>query len=172
MGSATAWVAAALLLAGCAPTLDWREVRPSDSGAVAMFPCKPRAQTRDVVAHGVSLRLTLVACEAGGSTYALSFAQVTDPTQVSPALEALRASSIGNARAEVRSEAALNVPGMTPNTHARRLHLAARAADGVGREIDAAFFAIGTRVFQATIVAAAADPAAVEAFFTGLRAQS
>ena len=44
-----AWLAAATLtLAACSPALDWRQVRPDDTGVEAMFPCKPLSHARTV----------------------------------------------------------------------------------------------------------------------------
>ena len=35
-----------VLLAACQPALNWREVRPAQSNAVALFPCKPEVEQR------------------------------------------------------------------------------------------------------------------------------
>ena len=67
---------------GCAPVLDWREVRPAGSGVSLLFPCKPDSQSRLVRLAGMQVRLVLLACAAGGSTWGLAHADVVDPASV------------------------------------------------------------------------------------------
>ena len=42
-----------LVLTACAPTLNWREVRGSQAGLVASFPCKPDHHVRQVSVEGL-----------------------------------------------------------------------------------------------------------------------
>ena len=84
-----AWMTAVGLLAACAPALDWREVRPDDSGVTMLFPCKPDSHARRVSLGKQQVRLMLHACTAGGSTWALAFANVGDPALVGEALTEL-----------------------------------------------------------------------------------
>ena len=44
----SAALAACVALVACSPALDWREVRPSGTRLLAMFPCKAGAQQRSV----------------------------------------------------------------------------------------------------------------------------
>ena len=77
-------LAAAGLLAACAPALDWRDVRLEGSGVLLLFPCKPDSQTRTLSLAGASVRLSLHACSAAGSTWALAVADLGDPARVGP----------------------------------------------------------------------------------------
>jgi hypothetical protein len=160
------------LLAACAPALDWREVRPTDSGLVALFPCKPNALTRNVMLAGQTVRLSMHACRAGDQTWALAHADVGDPARVGASLEELRRSAAANLGAEPgRSrELALAVPGATPNPASIREQLSGRLPDGQPAVEQFAVFVRGTVVFQATVLGATVPADAADTFFASLRA--
>jgi len=145
-----------VLLTACQPALNWRETRPAGSGAAALFPCKPEVEQRQ--------GMGLAQCEAGGMRFALSWADLPDPTQAGAALKAMTqalASKLGSPLPTVQS---LQVPGMTPLPEAAEYRLAATA--GVAR---VAVFAHGGRVYQALMTAPRDDAAAWEGFLAGLR---
>jgi hypothetical protein len=160
----------ACALAACAPTLDWRTVRPEGSGLEALFPCKPAGHARRLALAGEAVEMTLYACATGGATYAVGFADVGQPQWVGPALAELSAAAARNiGAAGLPAIAPLRVEGMTPHPQAGRLSLAGQLADGQRVEERVAVFARGTRVFQATMVGAKLDAEAVETFFGALR---
>ncbi len=163
-------MAAALL--GCAPTFDWREFQAEGSGIVATFPCKPDRHSRSVALAAQAVRMEMLVCSAGDVTFALSFADLSEPGQVGATLaelQALAASNLGAARAD-RIDAA--VPGMTPSPKAARLRLEAMQANGASLQEQATFFAKGLRVYQATVLGKKVPAEAADTFFAGLRLPS
>jgi hypothetical protein len=156
-------------LLACSPALNWREVRPADSGALAMFPCKPLHDMRRMPLAGPPVAVAISVCSAADVTYALSHADVADPARVGPALQALRASAIANLGATVSSERPLQVEGMTPHPEARLMELRGSLPDGRPVLERVAMFSKGTRVYQATMFGNALDAEASETFFGGLR---
>jgi hypothetical protein len=157
------------VLAACAPALDWREVRPAGSGATALFPCKPDSYARKVTLGTQEVRWVLHACRAGGSTWALAFADVEDPARVRPALTELQTAAARNLGATDTRILPLKVDGATPNPASLRVEIRGRVADGRVVSEQLAVFAIGTRVFQATALGEALEPEAAETFFASLR---
>jgi hypothetical protein len=172
--SAAAFVTAAALAtaltAGCSPALDWREVRPDDSGAMLLMPCKPASHARRLPLAGAPVAWTLYACSAGEVTWALGFADLGDPTRVGAALAELEAAALGNigAAAPGRREP-LRVAGATPQAAAVMLRASGRRPDGTAVEEQVALFTKGTRVYQATAVGARLPTEAIETFFDSLR---
>jgi len=158
----------ALALAGCSPALDWREVRPQGSGAVALFPCKPQHMQRTVDLAGVPVGIDLSACTTGEVTYALMHADIGDPQRVGAALQELRASAAANLGGVPRVVGAMTVRGMTPNPLAERLEVDGRDARGHAVREVTGFFVKGVRVYQATVVGARPDAQAVDTFFAAL----
>lgn len=164
-----ALLAAAFGAFACSPTLDWREMRPEGSGIAMSFPCKPDRRARAVVVAGHPVRMEMLSCTAGEATYALTFADLPDPAAVAPALAELRALAATNITAAPAAPSRLQVPGMTPNPQAGRIALSGRLPDGATVQEQAAFFAKGMRVYQASVIGASLGGEAAEPFFAALK---
>ncbi|MDP1690353.1 MAG: hypothetical protein Q8L49_00025 [Burkholderiaceae bacterium] len=163
-------LALACAAAACAPTLDWRELRPEGSGLLALFPCKPAGHARQLALAGVAVEMRLYACTAGGATYAVGFADIGQPQWVERALAELWAAAARNIDSNgSHAVVPLRIQGMTPNPQAGRQAFAGRLADGRRVEEQVAVFVRGTLVFQATMVGAQLDIDAIETFFGALR---
>lgn len=159
----------ATLLAACAPTLNWRDVRPDDSHAQLQFPCKPVGQQRRLPLAGVAVKLTLHACSAGDRTWGLAFADMGDPSKVGPALQELMGSAVSNLVASRGDAPPLKVPGATPYPESLRSSLRGRLPDGAAVTMEIAVFAQGTRVYQASVLGAAAADDGAETFLSSVR---
>jgi len=142
-------------LAACQPALNWREVRPSGSGLVVQFPCKPDVDQRKDKG--------LAQCEAAGQGFAVSWAEVPDATQVAAALKAMPQALAGKLGVVLAPAGTLVVPGMTPMPEAGQYRLA--ATTGVTR---VAVFAHGARVYQVLMTAQKDDESTWESFRGGL----
>lgn len=141
-------------LSACQPALNWREVRPAQSGALALFPCKPDIEQR--------VGMGLARCETAGRGFSLSWADAPDPSQSGAALDAMARALAAKLNQPLPPAEALQVPGMTPLPQAGQYRLpGARLA----------VFAHGGRVYQALMTAPQDDPAAWESFVTGLRVE-
>jgi hypothetical protein len=158
-----------VLLVACAPAMNWREVRPDVQGAVMLFPCKPSSFARMVPLAGEQVRMTLQACDAGGVTWGLSWADVGDPTRVPLALRALRQSTLDNLSASSGEDLPLRVPGATPQPDSLRQALSGRTPDGKPMSGQVAVFSRGTVVFQATMLGKPAQEESASTFFSSVR---
>jgi hypothetical protein len=152
-------------LAACQPSLNWREVRPGGSGAVALFPCKPAFDERPAGAGQGAMGLAQ--CEAGKASFSLAWAEVVDPTQVGAALRAMPEALANKLKVPLVRGEALTVPGMTPYAEAVQWRL--QAAGVVARS---AVFAYGTTVYQAVWMGPADDAPAWDNFIGSLRVGS
>lgn len=166
---------AALMAAvtACSPTLDWRAVRPVETAASLLMPCRPSEQVRQVALAGEPRRLSLLVCTAGGQTWGFAHADLGDPTEVGTALEALLAAAAANIQVDPQDAAAqavaITVPGATPNDANRRVVLSGRMPDGTPVQSQVAVFAYGTVVHQATVLGPAAGQGDADTFFGSLR---
>jgi hypothetical protein len=160
---------AALLLAACAPALDWRDVRPEGSGMTLLMPCKPTAQQRRLPLAGAAVSLSLHACSADGQTWGVAHADVEDPARVASALAELRASAAANVAAQGVERLPLQVPGATPQPVSERVRLEGRLPDGRPVQVQVAVFAQGTRVFQVTALGERLPAEAADTFFGSIR---
>lgn len=159
----------AIDLAACAPAFNWREFIAEGSGVVATFPCRPERHARHVVVDELKVRMEMLVCATGGSTFALSFLDVADPARVNATLGELRAVALTNVRGVQPQVVPVQVIGMTPNPQAVRLSAEGGLPDGSAIHVHAAFFAKGLRVYQATVIGAEPAPQVVETFFGGLK---
>jgi hypothetical protein len=163
-------VALAIALGGCAPALDWRESRPAGSQAQLMFPCRPASHARTVTLAGAPVEMTLVACSAGDTVFALSFADVKDPALVGPALDELSAALRSHlSPAQPAASQPLVVPGMPPHPRAVQWRQNGTLPDGRAVHERAALFSHGAVVYQATMLGARLDEQAQETFFGALK---
>lgn len=146
------------LLAACQPSLNWREVRPAGSGAAAMFPCKPDVEQR--------AGMGLAHCKAGAAEFALSWADLPDPTQAGAALRAMPLALSARLALPLLPGPTLRVPGMTPLPQAAQHRLTGK--DGVTH---VAVFSHGGRVYQALMRLDLDDSVAWDTFVKGLRVE-
>lgn len=74
---------AILLMQGCAPALNWREVPPAQAGGASVsFPCHPDARERTLTLPGLSgapVAMRVISCQADSATWALSYFDATTP---------------------------------------------------------------------------------------------
>jgi hypothetical protein len=160
----------ALALAACTPALNWREVRPEGSQVRSMFPCKPASHARRVLVAGETLEMSMLACSADETVYALSSADVNDPARVGAALDELGRAAQANLQSADKAPAQpVAVTGMTPHPQSAQWRLSGRLPDGRVVQERVLLFSHGTRVYQAAMLGARLDAEAQETFFGALR---
>jgi hypothetical protein len=165
---AAAFVAAALGAAtGCAPDLNWREVRPEGATLVALLPCKPDRQTRVIPLAGAEVSMEVLGCSAGGATWAVATAEVGDPARVAPALAGLRAARTRNLEGREGEVRPAEIAGAASG--ALRLTVEGLRPDGTPVREHGLLFAKGTRVFHAAALGDEPSAEALEVFFGGLK---
>ena len=113
--------------------------------------------------------MQMLVCSAAGATFALSFVDIADPARVAPTLGELCGIAVENVRGEQPLFAPWQVSGMTPNAQAKRMSVTGRLPDGTEVRLQAVFFAHALRLYQATVIGAAPNEAAVQTFLAGFR---
>jgi hypothetical protein len=158
-----------MLLAGCSPALDWREVRPADTGAQLLLPCKPASHARELTLAGQKVRMVLHACRAADTTWAVAWAELDDPGRTAPALAELKSSAAANVGASRLQPLAGRTPGETPNPESGRYAVSGRLPDGQLVQGRLVLAARGPAVMQATALGPRPDETALDTFFDSLR---
>lgn len=158
-----------IFVVACTPSMNWREVRPAGAGVSIELPCKPSTYARELRLQGAKTEWNIMACSAGGQTWALASGELNDPALVAPALQSLAAT----ARANIAADAAESLPwgprGATPSAHSMRVRMRGTLPDGRTVTQVLAVFARGTRVFQASVLGVEAAPEDLDTFFTSVR---
>lgn len=159
------------LVGACSPALDWREVRPEKASLLAMFPCKPQRQVRQLQLAGGDAAVQLLGCQADGITWGLSTADLGDADRVSAALAELRSARVRNLSGLEEGMERLRLEGMAPADQALRFQVSGQRPDGTPLAEHSLVFSHGTRVYHAAVLGGAPTAEALEAFFGGLRLQ-
>ncbi len=161
-----------LALAGCNPSLNWREVRSETSPLRMLLPCKPDKATRDVEMGGQTLALDMQGCDAAGATFAVSHVQVADPGQAAALLAGWRSAVLAHLHAAGPSVAPFKPAGSWDLAESVRLQAAGRRADGSAVTVQAVWFArregTGAHLFHAVVYTERPAPEVAEAFFSAL----
>jgi hypothetical protein len=160
---------ATVIACGCAPALDWRQVRFADIGLEAQFPCRPAGLAREVQLAGKRAPMEMHGCAAEGSTYAVGVIALDDVRDVAAVLYTLKAAAAQNLQTTVTAGEGFAVPGMTPNPQSGRWALKGRRPDGSAVVEHLLVFARGTRVYQASVLGGDPAPEVVLQFLSGIR---
>jgi hypothetical protein len=166
------WPLAGALLASllaCSPTYDWREFDPDGAGLRLSFPCRPDRHARNVLAGGAKMQIEMLVCSAGDATFAVAFARLSDPAAVATTLGEWRAAALANLGGATATPLPLQLWGATPNAQAAMLVLSGRRPDGSAVLQQAAFFAKGLQVYQASVIGSELPAEATQTFFAGLK---
>ncbi len=168
------WVTLLWLLAlgACSPTFNWRELRPQGTPLLALMPCKPEAAERTLPLDGVPTAMHMHSCEAGGHTFAVAWAQVSDASRVPAALAGWRAGALAalHVDAALAADARTQWPVVVPGAKVQHgVQAEGTGPGGQHAHMRAAFFSSGPQVFQAAVYGTRLSDDVLATFFEGLR---
>ena len=173
---AAASIAAVALLNGCYPAFNWREVRPQGTALSLLLPCKPDKAQKTVPLGGKPTALTLLGCDAGDITFALTVAELGNVLNATPVLAQWQEASLANMKAEPVGEGAgaskavsLKIVGASTQPPAVLVLAQGQRANGRPVSGQAAYFAQGSQVFQAVVYAEKIPQEVAETFFSSLK---
>lgn len=163
------------VLCACNPTFNWRESRLGETALLAMMPCKPETAARQVpFVHGAVARLTVASCETGGLTFALTTADVEDATKAASSLTLWREVMAKHWQIKPESLKVQPLRLSKADAGALRLRGLGTQSQAAVMGVEAAFFSVGSQVFQVAVIAQS-DKALTadisETFFGGLKLQ-
>lgn len=167
----TAGLAVLLALAACSPAFNWREVRPENTRLSLLLPCKPDKAQKVVPLGGQPTTLSMLGCDAGGSTFAVSVADLGDAAKAASVLALWQSLTLANMKAAPGTAQALSlrIPGASVEPPVAYVLAQGRRSDGSAVSGQAAYFAQGSQVFQVVMYAPKIAPEAAETFFSSLK---
>lgn len=164
-------LAALSILQGCSPTYNWRDVRPDQTPLVALFPCKPDQHARMVSLARKDVTMTMWGCDAGGATFTLAYADMKDIAGTGAVLAQWKSLTLANLRARSVDERPFLLRGASVLPQSVQVAARGTQPDGTAVTVQAAWFAVGTLVYQAAMYAGADNVAVADTFLTGIRLQ-
>ena len=159
------------MLQGCNPTFNWRDVRPDQIPLAALFPCKPAQDARVVSLGAKDLTMTLLGCDAGGATFTLAWADTNDAALTGTVLGQWKNATLASLKASSARELPFLLKGASVLPQSVQLEARGVRQDGTAISVQAVWFAVGSRVFQAAMYAAGEQLAVAETYFAGLKLQ-
>ncbi|MGZ3254017.1 MAG: hypothetical protein ACXU7D_06875 [Burkholderiaceae bacterium] len=162
----------ALLLSGCSPTYDWREVHGTDAPFSILLPAKPASFSRKINLDGQQVMMTMTAAEVDGVTYAVGTVTLPDREKAHSALQGMKSALVRNINGTITLEKSsddktagtasveLDASGSSgANGHTQPMRLVAR------------FIAKDRQVYQVLIVGRekAVTSEAIDTFFTSFK---
>jgi hypothetical protein len=133
------------------------------------IPCKPDREARPVELGGAKVELRMFHCVAGGVSFALGHAHLADPTRVPAVLLQWRRATLQGLQVRAATEAAFVPAQASALAGSVRVVVTGSRADGSPLQLQAAWFARGTDVFQGLVYGPELSPALADPFFAGLR---
>jgi len=147
--------AAALALAACSPTYNWRDFSSADAPFRVMFPDKPASHTRPVNLAGLKLDMTMTAAQVQGTTFAVGAAEAPNADQAEAALAAMKTALVKNIGATITSEKAAKTSSASGAAKARSAALeidAKGSSKGVPMRLVAHFESRDKRIYQVLVL--------------------
>ena len=159
-----------LMAVACSPALNWRDVRPGDSGLGLLLPCKPDKADKVVPLGPQPVTMSMLGCDAGGATFAVAVANLGDAAVVPAVLAQWQTLTLANMQAipETTAVRPLKVPGASVAPAPVLVLASGRRADGSVVQGQAAYFARGAQVVQGVMYAPVISAQAADTFFTSL----
>ncbi len=154
--------------AACSPTLDWREARPEGGAITVLLPCKPERRTRQVVLADATTTVEVLACEAGGTTWGVTSADVADAERIGPVMAAMRAARAQNLDGRETEARPVQTRGTLFDSPPLRLKVEGRRPDGQPVTEHSLLFAYGSRVLHVAAIGGSPSERALETFFDSL----
>jgi len=169
--------AGVVLVAGCSPELNWREVHVE--GMAALLPCKPDAALRHVPLGGQDVAMDMLGCEAKGGLFAISHVRLNDRQAVDVARAQWRQQALASLQTRSVQELSFRlIQGASGHSGQVRVEPSTEwvAAQGVrpgGSPVEARllWLAQGNDLYHVAVYADQISDDAVEMLFSGLRLQ-
>lgn len=157
-----------VLLAGCSPSLNWRDVRPEGTSLVGLLPCKPDHGARVLPMGSKPVTITMMGCDANGATFTLAHMAVPD-LDGAAALTHWQAATLSTMRGQTVSILPFSLKGSSAQPPAVQVKATGVRANGKPVTLQAVWFVATGRVFQVALYSDKAQPEVADAYFSGLR---
>ena len=159
---------AALMMAGCSPAYNWREVHGENVPFSVLLPAKPSTFSRSIDLNGLPVNMTMTAAEVDGITFAVGAAELNNAAQTRQALESMRTALLNNINGTPNTAA---LPGRAESTTTTLDVAATGVVRGQAMTLMARLIARDQRIYQVLIMAPNKNIPAeqAESFFTSFK---
>jgi hypothetical protein len=160
-----------IVLAGCSPTHNWREVRWVSAELKLLLPCKPDQGSRRMTLAGRDVEIEMMGCEAGSDLFAIAHVQLGDAGSIATVQAHWQTVMLGNMQAQGAQRMSFQSKGASAQPAPVRLSAQGRRPDGSAVMAQGVWFARGPHLYHAVIFADKISLEAAETFFSGIELQ-
>ena len=160
-----------LVLAGCSPTYNWREIRWYSAELKVQLPCKADKGSRRMTMAGQDVDIEMMGCETGATLFAIAHVRLGDAGKIAAAQAQWQAAMLGNMQAQGTQMLPFQFKGASAQPQPVRLSAQGRRQDGSAVATQAVWFARGPHLYHAVIYADKLSPEVAETYFSGIELQ-
>jgi hypothetical protein len=160
-----------LVLGGCSPTYNWREIRWDSAELKVLLPCKPDQGSRRMTLAGQDVDIQMMGCEAGTSLFAIAHVHLGEAEKTTAAQTQWQSAMLGNLQAQGMQMMPFQSRGASAQPQPLRLSAQGRREDGGAVAAQGVWFARGPHLYHAVIYADKISPDVAETFFSGIELQ-
>jgi hypothetical protein len=158
-----------LVLQGCTPTLNWREVRLDAAPLLALFPCRPDQGVQAVALGERVVKMTMLGCEAGGAMFTLAHVDRGGSVDDEALVALWQSGTVASMQGVQTSAAPFVLKNVSTSPAPRQIRAAGKRADDSSVVLRAAWFAVGGAIYQVAVYADRDNDDVVQSFFEGIR---
>jgi hypothetical protein len=167
---------AAVILAACNPTYNWRDYSSQDAPYRVMFPDKPSVHKRRIDIGGLQVEMTMTAADINGTTFAVGSAEAPDAEKAQAALEAMKTALVRNIGATITKEKTAAAASANAAGSSQRAAIDIEAAGvqkGTPMKLVGHFEARNKRFYQVIVMGKAKDlsPEQTDQFISSFKLQ-
>lgn len=163
--------ASTLLLAGCSPTYNWREIHWDGAALKIQLPCKADKGSRRLTLAGQEAEIEMMGCEAGTALFAVAHVLLEDANKTAIAQAQWQTAMLGNMQAQGQQGVPFVVKGASAQPQPVRLNAQGRRQDGSAVAAQGVWFARGPHLYHAVMYADKISPDVADTFFSGIELQ-
>jgi len=160
-----------LVLAGCSPTYNWREIRWASAELKVLLPCKPDQGSRRMTLAGQDAEIQMMGCEAGAALFAIAHVHLGDADKIALAQAQWQTAMLGNMQAQGTQMLPFQFKGASAQPQPVRLSAQGRRPDGSAVTAQGVWFVRGPHLYHAVIYADKLSTEVAETFFSGIELQ-
>lgn len=160
-------------LSACAPTWDWREVRPDGQPVAMMLPAKPAEMSRAIDLNGLPVQMTMHGALVQGQRFTAAWLRLATGTQTDQPLQSMQTGMLRNIegsidRQEARTIRLMDASGRPVGERAATFIDAHGQALGKPVRMQAVFAADGNTLAQFVVMGMPWSDEAAATFFDSI----
>lgn len=160
-----------LVLAGCSPPYNWREIRWDSAELKVQLPCKADKGSRRMTLAGQEADMEMMGCEAGAALFAIAHVRLDDTNKIALAQAQWQTAMLGNMQAQGEQSVPFLPKGASAQPQPVRLSARGRRQDGSAVAAQGVWFARGPHLYHAVIYADTISLDVADTFFSGIELQ-